>query len=238
MKVTYLYHSGFAVELEKHVLIFDYYKGKLPRWDGEKSILFFASHKHHDHFDFIIFDYVSQYKNCHYFLSSDIKLSDRYLERNKVQPSIKEQITHVGKNTALEWGDIKIETLRSTDEGVAFIISAEGKVLYHGGDLNWWHWEGEAPAWNKQMEADYKREISRISKRHFHVAFVPLDPRLEAAYDYGIKEFLVQCDADAVFPMHMWDRYDMIEKYKKSESGRAFAEKIKEIQAPGQEFIL
>ena len=30
MKITYLYHSGFAVELDRHVLVFDYYKGKLP----------------------------------------------------------------------------------------------------------------------------------------------------------------------------------------------------------------
>ena len=50
MKVTYLYHSGFAVELEKHIFVFDYMKGKLPDWDGRKEIIFFASHKHPDHF--------------------------------------------------------------------------------------------------------------------------------------------------------------------------------------------
>ena len=62
MKVTYLYHSGFAVELQKHVLIFDYIQGKLPVWDQDKTILFFASHKHQDHFVLQIFDYFSQYK--------------------------------------------------------------------------------------------------------------------------------------------------------------------------------
>ena len=48
MKITYLYHSGFAVELDSHVLVFDYYRGKLPEWENDKTILFFASHKHPD----------------------------------------------------------------------------------------------------------------------------------------------------------------------------------------------
>ena len=30
MKVTYLYHSGFTVEDERAMYVFDYYKGKLP----------------------------------------------------------------------------------------------------------------------------------------------------------------------------------------------------------------
>ena len=238
MKVTYIYHSGFAVELQTHVLIFDYYKGKLPKWDGKKSILFFASHKHHDHFDFSIFDYGSQYEKCHYFLSSDIKLSDKYLERNGISPEIKKQITGVGKNIALEWEDIRIETLRSTDEGVAFMVSVEGKTIYHAGDLNWWHWEGEDPAWNRQMEKDYKREMNIINGRHFDIAFVPLDSRLESAYDYGMREFLEHADADVIFPMHMWERYDVIARFRRSEIGKRYSAKIKEIKASGQEFIL
>jgi len=38
MKITYLDHSGFAVEYKKYVLIFDWYKGKLPEFDSEKEI--------------------------------------------------------------------------------------------------------------------------------------------------------------------------------------------------------
>ena len=37
----------------------------------------------------------------------------------------------------------EIRTLRSTDEGVAFVVHYAGKTIYHAGDLNWWHWEGE-----------------------------------------------------------------------------------------------
>ena len=238
MKVTYLYHSGFAVELEKHIFVFDYMKGKLPDWDGRKEIIFFASHKHPDHFVMDIFQWFGKYENLRYVLGSDIKLSDKYLECNGVDPCVKTVITNAGKNRTLELGDVKIETLRSTDEGVAFIVCTEGKTIYHAGDLNWWHWEGEADSWNTQMEKDYKKEISLIDGRHFDVAFVPLDPRLEWAYGLGMQEFLEHTDTDHVFPMHMWDDYRTIDKYKKSDKGRQYADKVMEISWPGQEYAL
>ena len=56
MKITYLDHSGFAVEYKKYVLIFDWYKGKLPEFDSEKEIYVFSSHSHYDHFDRKIFE--------------------------------------------------------------------------------------------------------------------------------------------------------------------------------------
>lgn len=98
MKVTYLYHSGFAVELEKHIFVFDYMKGKLPDWDGRKEIIFFASHKHPDHFVMDIFQWFGKYENLRYVLGSDIKLSDKYLECNGVDPCVKTVITNAGKN--------------------------------------------------------------------------------------------------------------------------------------------
>lgn len=30
MKVTYIDHSGFCVELDQYVLLFDYFRGSLP----------------------------------------------------------------------------------------------------------------------------------------------------------------------------------------------------------------
>ena len=30
MKITHIYHSGFVIELERTVLIFDWYEGDLP----------------------------------------------------------------------------------------------------------------------------------------------------------------------------------------------------------------
>lgn len=231
MKVTYLYHSGFLAELEEHILLFDYYKGELPEFSKEKTIYVFASHKHHDHFDFSIFELFHQYENIHYFLGSDIRLSDKYLERKGVSVKVKEKLTNLGADRSLKLPDIEIKTLRSTDAGVAFCVCCEGKSIYHAGDLNNWHWEGETEDYNNRMQAVYEKEIDKIAGTHFHAAFVPLDPRLEKAYGYGMDYFLEYAGdgCDHIFPMHMWEKYEYIHFYLETEIGKKFADKIVDI---------
>ena len=236
MKITYLYHSGFSVELEECVLLFDYYKGKLPVWEKNKALYVFASHKHQDHFNLRIFDLAKQYEKIHFFLGSDIKLNGKYLERNGIPSSLKEKMTNTGKCKVLESNGIWLRTLRSTDEGVAFIVRVEGRTIYHAGDLNWWHWEGEPYPFNENMEKDYKREIDSMKGLSLDVAFVVLDPRLEAAYGWGMDYFLEQVGAGYVFPMHMWEKYEMISQYKKTGIGNAHREQIMNIRKAGQEF--
>lgn len=238
MKVTYIYHSGFAVELEQCVLLFDYYMGGLPQWEPEKPIYVFVSHKHKDHFSLKVFDLVSRYKSVYFFLGSDVKLSERYLEKNHIEPNVREKIINVGKNKRIFFEDLEIQTLRSTDAGVAFIVCAQGKCIYHAGDLNWWHWEGEPYPFNEHMEKNYKKEIDSIKGRHFDIAFVPLDPRLGAAYGLGMDYFLENTEADVVFPMHMWEEYSYIGKYKKTQIGGRYSKNIVDICAPGQEIDL
>ena len=55
MKVTYLDHSGFLLELKDRYFIFDYYKGELPPLDRKKEVLVFCSHAHRDHYNPKIF---------------------------------------------------------------------------------------------------------------------------------------------------------------------------------------
>ena len=37
---------------------------------------------------------------------------------------------------------VDIRAFKSTDQGVAFLASLEGRTIYHAGDLNNWVWEG------------------------------------------------------------------------------------------------
>ena len=91
----------------------------------------------------------------------------------------------------------------------------------------------------RQLEqVDYKKEISRIEGRHFDVAFVPLDPRLEESYALGMLTFLEHTDTDVVFPMHMWDRYEIISRLKADSKGKQYRERIMDVRQPGQEFIV
>ena len=64
MKVTFIEHSGFMVEMEQNVLLFDYYQGEIPSFDGSKTLYVFASHSHADHYDPAIWKLKEQYKDC------------------------------------------------------------------------------------------------------------------------------------------------------------------------------
>ena len=115
MKITYISHSGFAVELENHIFLFDYYKGEIPKFDPKKSIVVFASHVHHDHYVEEIFELREQYPDVHYVLSSDIRRSAKKILEEK---QIEAQVSFLRIHQELELGKVRIQTLKSTDAGV------------------------------------------------------------------------------------------------------------------------
>ncbi|MCM1126322.1 MAG: MBL fold metallo-hydrolase [Lachnospiraceae bacterium] len=238
VKVTYLYHSGFAVELSEHVLVFDYYKGRLPEIPHGKKLLLFASHKHPDHFQLSAVKWAGEQEQAWIFLGKDIRLNENYLERKGIPAQILKKVTRLHDDELMEVPEagVTVRALRSTDQGAAFVVQTEGICIYHAGDLNHWYWSEESESWNAQMEKDYKEQIDKLSKRHFQLAFVPLDPRLKEGYRLGLDYFLQKAEADAVFPMHMWEDYAVIRRYKQTETGKRFAPVIQEIKEPGQVF--
>ena len=87
--------------------------------------------------------------------------------------------------------DIEIKTLESSDLGVAFIVTIENKTIYHAGDLNWWHWEGEnSPEENKYAENKFKDAINSLNGKNFNIAFLPLEPRKGDQYYLGFNYFM------------------------------------------------
>lgn len=206
MKVTYLAHSGILVELKDYYCIFDYYKGELPPLDKEKDVIVFCSHSHNDHYNPLIFDLLNQ-SGMRYqaVLANDISDENRLskIKHSFVKPDECYQFD----------GGIQVETLLSNDSGVAFIVSTDEGMIYHGGDLNDWYWEGEPEEENRELRTIYHTEIGKIKGRHFDVVFVPLDPRLEAHYADGLLYFLENVDCDAVFPIHYWGEPAVIQRF-------------------------
>ena len=95
-------------------------------------------------------------------------------------------------------------------------MECEGRTIYHAGDLNWWHWEGEPDAYNEHMKTAYLKEIEKLKDTPIDVAFVPVDPRLGEQYYYGIDGFAKRVDAKALIPMHCWGTYTVCEKLNAS----------------------
>lgn len=213
LRVTYIYHSGFCVETEESYFIFDYYKGQLPVLDGRKRVYVFASHFHHDHYNPAVFALLRQQgipsENIEAVLAADI--------RKKNYPG-DIRVLRAGGNKSYTLSDgINVETLYSTDSGVAYLVTVKygGKdsVIYHAGDLNDWCWEEESKEYNHNMTVRYRREIDKIAGRRIDAAFVPLDVRQEADYDRGILYFLEKANAGCVYPMHYWEHPEVIKKF-------------------------
>lgn len=226
IKITYLSHSGFLVELEETYMLFDYYKGELPRMDREKKMLVFVSHAHYDHYKKEIFMLRQEFGSIRFILSSDVDILNA------------PDIVFMKPGEERDVMEYRIRTFRSTDEGVAFLVTCENRNIYHAGDLNWWHWEGESAAYNTGMRRAYQSEINKLQKERIDVAFVPVDPRLGEQYCLGLDCFMKRTDTDYVFPMHFWGNYEVFDRLELEECTRDYRERIMKISREGESFLL
>ena len=211
MKVDYIGHSGFLVETAKCYYLFDYYKGELPRMDVEKMVIVFCSHGHGDHYQPGIFGKLREMgmQRVCAVVSEDIDDCDVVVGAEVLRVSS-------GGQYKLPLGQ-ELITYRSTDLGVAFLISEGDEMIYHAGDLNDWVWEGEEPEYNEQMTKDYREQIDALAEhlgnRSLSCAFVVLDPRQENDYERGMLYFLEKVKADRVYPMHFWGKPQVITQF-------------------------
>lgn len=248
MKVIFLHHSSFLVEVDDKVLIFDYFEGdkvngyhftgRIPEYDADTKIYMFASHSHKDHYDLDILRLTEKYHNIRFVFSKDIRISPHFLKKHGIDPSVRDRVTFVTHNKKYKLDDLNIRTLRSTDAGVAFYIESCGIYIYHGGDLNDWKWDGAGDLTNGVQEANYKFQIAQLAGFPIHIAFVPMDTR-QGRYMYdGFDYFLRETEAECIFPMHMWQDYSAIKRLKGRISNQDMAERIVEITTENQVFFI
>lgn len=237
----FLANSGFYLRTDNNIFIFDYYSdnpaGKArslntgvitPEALMGAPVYVFVSHRHYDHFNKVIFEWAKTSSDITYILSDDIP-------ERAVPQNIKYIRIPPDAETSLPCG--KIRTLKSTDEGVAFIIEADGLKIYHAGDLNWWYWDGEPDDWNNMITENYKAEIDKLKSEHFDLAFIPVDPRLERTYYFGIDYFLRNVNVKKAVPMHFGNDFTVIDRLLKDECSEPYREKIVRFTKRGEQII-
>lgn len=236
MTVTFLDHSGFLVELPTVTLLFDWWKGALPPLPA-KPLLVCASHRHPDHFDPKIFSLDDGRREIRFLLGRGIRLTDRNREKWGLSEETAEKCQILsGGASASPLPGVTVETLSSTDEGVAFLAAADGRAVFHAGDLNWWHWEGEDPDWNRNMEANFRRYAEPLRGRRIDLAMLPLDPRLGEDGFRGPRHFLELAEIRHFLPMHQWRHFDFTEKFLAAYP--QFAAQAIPVERRGQQFLL
>lgn len=213
MKIKYLFHSGFIVETSEYFLVFDYFKdnckkplhmecGQLCQEDipMDKQIIFFVSHAHYDHFDKEIFKLCPKAK---FVISNDLRINKT---DNMIVCKPYEEFEVEG---------LKIKTFGSTDEGLSYLVKIEDKTVFHAGDLNWWHWEGESDQDRELAKGLFESELGKIKGENVDIVMFPVDPRLEGAYYFGGKAFIEEISPKIFIPMHFQDSYSITDKFKK-----------------------
>lgn len=204
MTITYLNHSGFFVELDTVCLLFDYWQGTLPAPVAGKVLLAFASHAHRDHYNPEIFSYAAGWEQAAVVLGNDIRLSVR---RKAALGVADDAFVRLGAGRTVSILGVQIKTLRSTDAGVAFLVQADGKTIYHAGDLNWWVWEGEPEEDNAAMTTAFLQEIKTLQNVRIDLAFLTLDARQENDAFRGFDHCMRTLDIQKAVPMHSFGDY-------------------------------
>ena len=218
MKVWYLDHSAVAVKTEKHLLLFDLAGKALSGQPGEglaegcvspdeikdEDVLVFVSHEHKDHFDPAIFSLREKLSRVRFVLPEEL---DEVYQADLFVSAEEEQCKHY----ALP--DCRITTFASTDIGVAYLLETDGLRIYHAGDLNWWHWAEEDLAWNRNMEANFKRYAEPLRGRRVDLAMLPLDSRLKTGGYLGPNYFLNLMEVRRFLPMHQWEDFDFTDEF-------------------------
>ncbi len=204
MKLRHIYHSGFLVEINNNILIFDCLDPSVTKYFSPSSKVYvFTSHSHSDHYSKMIFDWEKEYSQINYILSDDIQISNKG-----------KNYYFMDKYESLNVDNLKIQSFGSTDKGVSFLVSLDGVKIFHAGDLNWWHWKNDSPKAQKKEEEDFKYEVGKLIGKDIDVAFIPVDPRLEEEYYLGAEYFAKTINPRLLVPMHFSDDFTITKKVK------------------------
>ena len=190
MEITYLSNSGFFVRDGGTLLLFDDYAD--PAHAVERALeqaydrfYIFASHAHFDHFDTHIRDYADRVTQ--YIFSYDIRSTKR------VKSFPQNAITYMAAYSDWTDGYLHVTAFDSTDVGVSFLVeTAEGRRIFHAGDFNWWHWEGDTHENQMLARNAFRKQMKRLEGMEADLAFFPVDARMGNSWDMGIREF-VRC---------------------------------------------
>lgn len=198
-QITYLYNSGFIVKIKSCALVFDYYRDDnqdtaniLQQCD---RAYFFVSHSHFDHWNKDIAAFAG--KTNKYFLSYDIHDAGQI-------PT--EKIVTLDEYDNYSDENIIVKSFSSTDAGISFWLQLDEWQIFHAGDFNWWHWQGDSERNNAFARNGFNKQMKKLTGLSADIAFFPVDRRLEAAYDWGVKEFCRQTNVKNLVGMHNADR--------------------------------
>jgi L-ascorbate metabolism protein UlaG (beta-lactamase superfamily) len=132
-RLWYLGHSGYAIQTQNNLLVFDYFPGGRgpdepalcngyidPAEIAGMNVTVFASHEHGDHFTPEVFEWASEVKNIRYVMgcTAETEVPYELIEPRQVK----------------DYDGVIVRTIESNDSGVGFLVDVDGVTIYHAGD--------------------------------------------------------------------------------------------------------
>ena len=237
MTLTYIFHSGFVLETEQSILLFDYWMDPSGVMDGvlrsEKPMYVFSSHFHEDHFTKEIFEWKKLREGITYILSKDIY---KHRRANKEDADV-----WLAKGGSWSDDNISVWALGSTDSGVSWIVEVEGKRIFHAGDLNNWYAKfltddnPDQERYSFEMEETFNpiahekqflgelKDIRKVADS-FDVVMFPIDGRVGNGYTLGGRQFIERFKVGLFVPMHFTTGFEPSEQREQSRTCSNYAE--------------
>ena len=207
---TYLGHSSFVLFYPQATMVFDWYKGKLPSLPKDLPLYIFISHIHEDHFNPEIFKTAQKHGNAEIFLGYDGKDAALNTLIAGLKPQIREKLHVMDGNQSLYSADreMLVETMPSTDLGVAFLIRHAGKTIFHSGDLALWG-STMNPGFGRAFEGD----VMPLTGQPIDYGILCMDSRYPENAERTIRSYMNTARFRLWSPMHFWDNYGFVDTY-------------------------
>ena len=236
--VWHLGHSGVAVETREHLLIFDYSDDR-PAGGGERGlargvvqpgeisgqqVVVFISHEHHDHFWRDSIYWLEGVPGLRFVVSPEVAEADgRYAAR----PGVIDVLPPDGQRRV---GALRVETLRSTDSGVAFLVEVDGLVIYHAGDHSAWTWDGDEGSTRRFVE----EELRPLHGRAIDIAFAVADPRFDDLGWGGVVELAQRLEPRLLVPIHLRGDYSKMDRLAEDVRRAGFTGELWKVSRRGE----
>lgn len=233
--VRYIFHSCFVVESPSANFIFDYWKDPLEisdngsnnsvrikesrtsrdrhpfldMLDRSKPLYILVSHHHKDHLNREIFQFTDSFDNVRYIISKEVQRSSRHhlnpestFKGPKVDPAI---VTVLRPGETFSDRLITVRAFASTDIGNSYLVEADGRTIFHAGDLNAWIWKDESTAEEvKKATDDFIKIAETIASATSVIDYCmfPVDARIGTDFFTGARLLTRMIDIRHFFPMH------------------------------------